>query len=466
MLARRSFLGLALSGTVSAASTGAWAQAAAQLSLPGGSRLPLPAAPGSMGLDAAQFGLRAGSADDQSRRLQEALVEAARRNAPLFLSPGRYRISNVVIPEGMRLVGVPGATHLVAAAPGPMLLARRTRRASLSGLVLDGLSIRSPDRTGLLTAEDVAEIAVDDCLFSNAGANGLTLTRTGGRIDACRILGSRDHGLFSLDSRGLMIERNVLEDIGNNAIALWRTTPGDDNSRISGNRISRVRSDAGGDGPNGNGVVLFRAGGVIVQSNSFRDCALTFIRNNSGASVQMLGNNGKRCGEVAYYSEFAFEGAVMTSNIAEDCAQGFNITNLDHGGRLAVCANNLVRRATKGLAPKGKELIGGFGIHVEAEAAVTGNVIEDASDAGISLGWSWGMRNLLATGNMIRNCGVGIGVSLVPQERNVVIANNVISGARNGAVVGTEYGKPVTGDLTRSGDKRAAGVRVEGNAVG
>jgi hypothetical protein len=42
----------------------------------------------------------------------------------------------------------------------------------------------------------------------------------------------------------------------------------------------------------------------------------------------------------------------------------------------------------------------------------------------------------------------------------------VISGAKGGAVIGTEYGKPVTGDLTRAGDKRAAGVRVEGNAVG
>ena len=462
MLARRGFLGLALFGTAAAAS-----RAQAQTMLPTTAPRPtLPGPLGSMGLDASQFGVRAGSADDQSRRLQEALVEAAKRNAPLLLAPGRYRISNVVIPEGMRLVGVPGATHLVAASAGPLLVARRTRRAALSGLVLDGLSIRSADRTGLLTAEDVADLTVEDCLFSNAGANGLTLTRTGGRIDTSRILASRDTGLFSLDSRGLMIERNVIEDIGNNAIALWRSTTGDDNSRIAGNRISRVRSDAGGDGPNGNGIVLFKAGGVIVESNAFRDCALTFIRNNSGASVQMLGNNGKRCGEVAYYSEFAFEGAVMTSNIAEDCAQGFNITNLDHGGRLAVCANNLVRRATKGLAPKGKELIGGSGIHVEAEAAVTGNVIEDASDIGISLGWSWGMRNLLATGNMIRNCGVGIGVSLVPQERNVVIANNVISGAKKGAVVGTEYGKPVTGDLTRAGDRRAAGVRVEGNAVG
>lgn len=457
MLARRSFLGLALLGTAAAASR-AQAQTAVQVQRA--------VAWHGVGLDAAQFGVRANAPDDQSRRLQEALVEAAKRDAPLFLPPGRYRIAGVVLPEGMRLIGVPGATQLVAAQPGPMLLARRIKRASLSGLVMDGLSQRGPERAGLVQAEDVAELTIEDCDLRSAGSNGVTLTRTGGRIETSRITGARDGGIFSLDSRGLAIERNTIEDIGNNGVSLWRSTAGDDNSRIAGNRFARVRNDAGGDGPNGNGVALFKAGGVIVEGNSFRDCALTFIRNNSGASVQMLGNNGKRCGEVAYYSEFAFEGAVMANNIAEDVAQGFNITNLDHGGRLAVCANNIVRRANRGLAPKGKEMIGGLGIHVEAEAAVTGNVIEQASDVGISLGWSWGMRNLAATGNIVRDCAVGIGVSLVPKERNVVIANNVIAGATRGAVVGTEFGKPVTGDLTRNADRRAAGVRVEGNAAG
>jgi hypothetical protein len=46
---------------------------------------------------------------------------------------------------------------------------------------------------------------------------------------------------------------------------------------------------------------------------------------------------------------------------------------------------------------------------------------------------------------MVRACGIGIGVSLVPKERNVVVANNVIAGSRIGAVVGTEYGKTITG---------------------
>lgn len=454
---RRDWLRTALFGTVAASAGPALAQAP---------RPSTPAPLGTLGLEAAQFGLRAGSAEDQSRHLQAALVEAVKRDVPLIVAPGRYRIGNVVLPENARLIGVPGATQFIAAQAGPLLVARRIKRAAISGIVLDGLDIKLGQRGGLLNAEEVLDFALSDCEFANAGSVGVTLNRTAGRIERNRFRSMRESALFSLDSRGLSIEANTVEDCGNNGIQLWRSQAGDEQSLIRGNRINRIRNDAGGDGPNGNGISLFRAGGVVIEGNTLRDCALTFIRNNSGSAVQILGNQGRRCGETALYSEFAFEGAIIANNLVEDCAQGANITNLDHGGRLSVFANNIVRNAQKGLAPKGKELVGGIGVHVEAEAAVTGNVIENASEIGISLGWSWAMRNLVATGNVVRRSGIGISVSLVPKERNALIANNVISEAKLGAVVGTEYGKVVTGDLTKGDDKRAAGIRVEANSVG
>lgn len=424
-----------------------------------------PAPLGHLGLDATQFGLRPGAGEDQSSRLQTALGEAARRSVPLLLPPGRYRISKVTLPDGARLVGVPEATRLVTADGGPILIARNLARASLSGLVLDGLDIPSPQRAALLAADSVGEIGIIDLAFANAGSVGLTLNRCGGRIAASSFRKMRDSALFSLDSLGLTIEQNRVEDCGNNGIQIWRGEAGDDRSIVRSNRVERIRADAGGDGPNGNGISLYRAGGVIVEGNQLRDCAMTFIRNNSGSGVQILGNQGRRCGEVALYSEFAFEGTIMANNLIEDCAQGADITNLDHGGRLAVFANNIIRNARKALAPNGKSPVGGIGVHVQAESAVTGNVIENASEIGISLGWSWGMRNLAATGNIVRKTGIGISVSLVPKERNALIASNVIAEAREGAVVGTEYGKPVTGDLTKGSDARATGVRVENNAV-
>lgn len=420
---------------------------------------------GHLGLDAAQFGLRPGATEDQSRQLQAALKQAAARGAPLLLPPGRYRIGGVILPENVRIIGVPGETHLVTANGQPLLIARNTGRAELSGLGFDGLDIPATQRGGLLTAENVGEIIVSGCIFMKAGSVGATLDRCGGRVTTSRFRDMRDAALFAIDSKGLVIEQNRVEDCGNNGIQVWRNQPGDDGSIVRGNQVHRIRTDGGGSGQNGNGVSVFRAGGVIIEGNQLRDCALTFIRNNSGTGVQILGNQGRRCGEVAIYSEFAFEGAIIANNHIEDCVSGVSITNLDHGGRMAVCANNIIRRTTRKAVPYSKEPVGGYAIHVEAEAAVTGNVIEEASDIGIALGWSWGMRNLAATGNVIRKTGIGISVSLVPKERNALVANNVISEARDGAVIGTEYGKPVTGDLTKAPDARASGVVVANNAV-
>jgi uncharacterized secreted repeat protein (TIGR03808 family) len=426
---------------------------------------------GNIGLEASTLGLRPGSADDQGKVLQAALIEAAKRNAPLAIAPGRYRISGVVLPDGTRLSGVPGATLLVAATAGALLTAKRLQRAALSGLTFDGLSLAAPDREGLVQLEDVKALDVQDCAFLNGGGVGVMALRSGGRISSNVFRNIRNFGLWSIDSTGLAIEGNTLEDIGNNGISLWRSKSGDDGSLIRGNRIARIRTDSGGDGQNGNGIVTFRAGGVIIESNLIRDCALTFIRNNSGANVQMIGNNCARSGEVGMYSEFAFESSVIMGNIIEDVAHGISITNLDHGGRLAVCANNIVRRARRRTTPGFKGIIGGRGLHVEAECAVTGNVLEDCEFVGMSIGWSWAMRNLIATGNVIRNCGVGAQVSLIQQQgttdkRNALIANNLFASCKGGAIIGMEWDKPVTGDLTKAQDTRAAGIRIEGNQVG
>lgn len=426
---------------------------------------PVSGALGALGLDASALGLRPGSGDDQSAALGRALAEAARREAPLLLPPGRYRVSGVALPEGARLVGVPGATRLVQAGEQPLLLGRGLKRSALVGLTLEGLAGRAGTGQALALFEDVADLLVADAAFVAARASGLKLVRCGGRVATSRFEDMGDVALHSLDATGLSILDNSVERCGNNGIQVWRSAKGDDGTIVRGNRIANIRFEGGGTGQNGNGINVYRAGGVVVEGNSIRDCALSAVRNNSGSACQIIGNNCARLGETAIWSEFAFEGAVVANNVVEDAATGISITNLDHGGRLAVCTGNLLRRFRRGLAPWGTEVVGGVGIHAEAETSVTGNVVEGAVHMGISAGWSFAMRNLVVSANMIREAPVGIGVSLVPRERNALIAGNVIAGANRGAVVGFEYDKAVTGDLTRTPDERAAGIRIEGNAT-
>src|SRR5579872_284585 len=82
----------------------------------GAASLPAHAAPaplGTFGIEAAHFGLRPGSGDDQSRALQSAIDAAARARAPLMIAPGIYRAGDLKLSSGVQIVGVRGATEIV-----------------------------------------------------------------------------------------------------------------------------------------------------------------------------------------------------------------------------------------------------------------------------------------------------------------------------------------------------------------
>ena len=100
-----------------------------------------PAAPiSALGVDAAQFGLRAGSSEDQSRALQRAIDETARTRSPLAIVPGTYRVGGIKLAPGTQIVGMRGATRLVLSEGRPLLSAARADYIGLTGLVLDGVA--------------------------------------------------------------------------------------------------------------------------------------------------------------------------------------------------------------------------------------------------------------------------------------------------------------------------------------
>ena len=64
-----------------------------------------------------------------------------------------------------------------------------------------------------------------------------------------------------------------------------------------------------------------------------------------------------------------------------------------------------------------------------------------------------------------RGADYGIAVSVAHGAGAAVIADNMISGARLGAIVGMEWKKPVAGDLSQDGAERDAQLSVVGNRV-
>jgi uncharacterized secreted repeat protein (TIGR03808 family) len=412
------------------------------------------------GLDAAHFGVRAGAPGDQSGALQRAIDEAARTRVPLLLAPGVYRTGGLTLPHGARLAGVPGATRLVYTQGPSLLSAGHAETISLSGLTLDGGNQTLPAGRALAHFDDIKSIRITECAIGGAGGNGITLESCNGEVTHSTITGAAQGALYCNDSRGLIIADNTVLKSGNNGIQVWQSDRRYDGTLIADNRVEDTTARAGGSGQYGNAISIFRAGNVIVRGNHIRNAAFSAIRGNSASDIQIVGNNCTELGEVAIYSEFGFQGAVIADNVIGGAETGISVTNFDEGGRLATVTSNLVRNLRTQRPGEA-----GNGISVEVDTVVSGNVVEGAPLAGISAGWGIAMRDLAITGNVVRKSALGVSVSVVNGTGVAVIANNIFSDTAGGAIVAMEWHKKVSGDLARAGAERYPQLRIRDNQV-
>ena len=457
MLNRRRFL----AATAGFAVLGLSAERAVAKVLPGFEKISLRGA-----IDATELGVQPGALDDKSKKFAKMLHDASARDMPVFLPPGTYVVSNLSLPARVRLTGVPGATRIVYGGGGHLMTAEHVERIELAGLTFDGANGWMADYAeGLLDLRQVAHLAIDECEVVGSGKHGLALEHISGRVERSTISGAADVGVYSVEADGMTITGNTVADCANGGILVHRWQIGEDGTMVTGNRIERIGARSGGTGQNGNGINAFRAGNVVISGNVVSDCAFSAIRANSASNVQITGNTCSRSGETALYSEFSFEGAVIANNIVDGAANGISMVNFNEGGRMGVCSGNIVRNLSA-TGPYPADPPGfGVGISVEADTTVSGNVIENAPLYGMKLGWGPYLRNVTATGNVIRKVGTGIAVSVVEKTGPAVISDNIIEAAPRGAIVGYRWAEAATGDLASSGNAGYANLTVERNHV-
>jgi hypothetical protein len=75
------------------------------------------------------------------------------------------------------------------------------------------------------------------------------------------------------------------------------------------------------------------------------------------------------------------------------------------------------------------------------------------------------LRNVNITGNVVRKTDIGIAVSVAHGAGPAMIANNLIAGARLGAIIGMEWYKTATGDLAQGGAEHYPQLSIHGNQV-
>ena len=419
-----------------------------------------------LGRDATQYGVRPGSPDDQTKALQRAIDEAARAQAPLALPPGVYRTGMLRLQSGTQLVGVRGATKLVFNGGASMLQSEGGGGIGLTNITLDGGGIPLPTRRGLVHCIGGRDIRIIDCEITGSGGNGIWFENCSGDVSGNILSKIAVTGFTSFDAQGLLVSRNTIVDTNDNGIEILRHAIGDDGTLVLDNRIENIKAGPGGSGQYGNAINAFRAGNVIVRGNRISNCDYSAVRGNSASNIQITGNSVSGVREVALYSEFAFEGAVIANNTVDGAALGVSVCNFNEGGRIAVVQGNIIRNLLPkrpiGTAPDDDA---GIGIYVEADSSVTGNVIENAPSFGIIAGWGKYLRDVAISGNVIRNAFVGIGVSVMPGAGTALVSNNMISQTPRGAVVGLDHARPITPDLSAEGAQRFAQVVVGTNAV-
>jgi uncharacterized secreted repeat protein (TIGR03808 family) len=419
----------------------------------------------SLGLDATQLGVRPGGADDQSAVLQRAIDRAAAARVPLVLPPGVYRAGALKLPAGAQIIGSRGATRLVYSGGAALFLADHADQISLNGVTLDGAKRPLPPHEALLHFEYCRGVRITDCAVIGSGGHGLLLALVEGEVTGCTITDAADVAISTYDAAGLRIAGNAIANAGNNGIVIVRSAPGPDGTMVLDNRIDNTNNKLGGSGQYGNAINAFRAGDVIVRGNIIRQCAFSAVRGNTASNIQIVGNTVHQAGEVALYSEFGFEGAVIAQNLVDGAITGVSVANFMQGGRLAVVQGNILRNLKpKDPTPPPGDLWG-IGIYVEADTAVSGNIVENARDAGIVVGWGNFLRDVAVTGNVVRQAGIGVAVSVVPGAGSTLVSGNVITGFRRGAIMGMDHARAITGDLAKDAASHA-NLSIIGNRIG
>ncbi len=398
-------------------------------------------------LNAKDLGLIDNSSAEQSVILQGLINSAADVGLPLFIPSGIYNVSGISLPSNISIFGISGATILKAADSKTVFNCQNGANINIKDIDIDGAKAGSKN---LIHFTNCQNITLNNIGLKNSSGNGAFLEKCQGEISSCAISNIKLAAIHLQDSLGMIVSANHIKNCNNGGILVWRYNRGRDGSVITDNQIASIGSESG-NGQNGNGVNIFNADEVIIANNSITDCAFSAVRANTTNNTIIKGNICTQCQEVAIFSEFAFSGSIIADNIIDQAATGISITNFDDGGRLAVCSGNIVRNIWKS-SPTNPDTYP-VAIFVEADTAVSGNVIENVPGLGIYAGWGVYLRDVLVSNNVVRNTMIGIGVSMVEGAGIAHISDNVITGSKVAAISGMSWLEPKGSDLIEKPDQ-------------
>ncbi len=394
----------------------------------------------------------AAATEDFIAGLQAAVVAGR----PYRLKPGVTTLYHVLLPDGAHLLGAPGGSTLrlgydggLFANPGPQ------RAVTLENITFDGANRPIGEAFGLGNFYDVAEVAVENCVFRNS-TTGLFQHRCGGRIRLSRFHDLLGTAIHDDNCAGMVIDSNRIERIGDNGVHHWSLhSRRHDGSRISNNVIADIHNRSGGDGMFGNGVRVAECGPVTIENNAIERCAYTAVRNTSCWQVTVAENRCKGFNEKAMYAEFSFRDAVFRNNVISDCGAGISATNyLGPGnGDGALLEGNVIT----GLRPSHPDHEFGprsgwlHGVHGEGDARIVGNTVVGSPAVAILAGFFAARHNVTVEDNRLIDNEYAIGFANQDGVEACAIRRNDIRGSKKANIVAMFQERIVSGDLSAPG---------------
>jgi hypothetical protein len=142
---------------------------------------------------------------------------------------------------------------------------------------------------------------------------------------------------------------------------------------------------------------------------------------------------------------FGADGLTVRACRFSNCGLAISASN----GRTTITQNHFDQCAT--------------GIVASGTSIVNGNIITGAKNFGLKLGSAKGNGHILAQGNILRDCRIGIGVSSSGDD--IMASLNMIAGAKDGAIRAFDGDRLVGPDLARQSAEAYLNLMVAGNVV-
>jgi hypothetical protein len=382
-----------------------------------------------------------GSVNDTTAVAAACSAAIAAGGGEIYFRPGKTFYTDMVtlaaVSVPLRFTG--GGTIKFRTANSSLIrVDANTANIEIVGLRLDGNNVTmTNNQSALVRAINAAThpVIVRDCELKNSNQNGVSAV-SGGRLI---VTGNNIHdcgadGVRILTTLTQTIANNYIHDCGLGGIRALPSATGSsfaftEGCTITGNVIREIRDDIGDNGPYGNGINVFRLGGVAITGNTIQNCEWSFVRLNDADHSVVTGNAcHHNDNDPGIFCEFGARHITVSGNTLEDCRQdGIAFANVDDGAvGLVANGNNIKGFGAAGTAS---------GIIIACGMAV-GNYIDGGGVAGavwaVRLGTSGGIATseyrTLVVGNQIAGVkyALALGASSTSGTKDsLVVANQV-----------------------------------------